>query len=53
MFIGVENDSPCVVVSAGGGSVPGTYCPGVQVNGISTGKVGLNYLFNGWPTFPW
>jgi outer membrane immunogenic protein len=54
MFIGVENDSPCVVVASASGSiVPGTYCPGVHVNGISIGKVGLNYLFNGWPTFPW
>jgi outer membrane immunogenic protein len=52
MFIGVENDSPCVIVSSGG-IAPGTYCPGVHVNGISTGKVGLNYLFTGWPTFSW
>jgi outer membrane immunogenic protein len=53
MFIGVKNDSPCVIVLGDGSIAPGTYCTGLHVNGISTGKVGLNYLFNGWPTFPW
>ena len=53
MFIDVKNDSPCVIVAADGSIVPGSYCTGVHVNGISTGKIGLNYLFNGWPTLPW
>lgn len=53
MFIDVKNNSPCIIVAADGSIVPGSYCTGVHVNGISTGKIGLNYLFNGWPTLPW
>jgi outer membrane immunogenic protein len=53
MFIDVKNDSPCVIVASNGSNAPGSYCTGVYVNGISTGKIGLNYLFNGWPAFPW
>ena len=49
MFIGSDNNSPCAFNSGVvGGLPPGSYCWNHSgFDGISTAKVGLNYLF-GW-----
>ena len=52
MFIGSDNNSPCAFnPGVVGGLPPGNYCWNHSgFDGISTFKVGLNYLFGGgWP----